>query len=61
MSSLDEQFILTRASIGANKDDTHEKMKKFDSKLDKLIALVGHMLHQNQMSPPDNDVDDGDI
>ena len=61
MLSLDDRFLLMRASICANKDDTDEKMKKFDSKLDKLIALVGHMLHQNQMSPPDNDVDDGDI
>ena len=48
-----------RSSIGANKDDTGEKMKKFDSKLDKLIALFYHMLHQNQISSPYDDVEDG--
>ena len=55
MLSLDDRFLLMWASIGVNKDDTDEKMKKFDSKIDKLIALFDHMLHHNQISSPDND------
>ena len=49
MLSLDDRFLLMRASICANKDDTDEKMKKFDSKLYNIIALFDHMLHHNQI------------
>ena len=56
MLSLDDRFLLMRASICANKDDTDEKMKKFDSKLYNIIALFDHMLHHNQISSPDKDV-----
>ena len=44
--------------IDAKKDKTDEKMKEFYSILDKLIASFDNMLHQNQISYPDNDVED---
>ena len=61
MSSFDYQLLLITASISANKDGTDEKMKKFDSKLDKLILLFDNMLHQNQFSSPHNDVEYGGL
>ena len=58
MSSLDDQFLVMQALVGANKDDTDEKMRKCYSILDKLIVCFDHMFHQNQISSPDNDVED---
>ena len=57
-SSLDDQFLLVWDSIDVNKDNNDAKMKKFDSKIYKLIAFFDHMLHHNQISSPDNDVED---
>ena len=53
---LDYQFLLVRDLIDSNKDNIDYKMKRFVSKFDKLIALLDHMLHQNQISSPENDV-----
>ena len=36
-------------------------MEKFDSKLKNLIALVEHMLHQNQIYSLENHVEDGGL
>ena len=51
MSSLDYRFIPTRKIM-------IEKMNKFESKFDKIIAIVKHILNQNQFSSRDNDVED---
>ena len=49
MSISDERFFHMRASIGANTDNTNDKMNKFDSKLDKIIEIFDHILNQNQI------------
>ena len=44
-------------SISTNKDDTDGKIREFNSKFDKLIALLDYILHQNQIYSPNNDVE----
>ena len=39
ISSWDDRLLLMRALIDTNKEDTDEKMNKFGSKLDKIIAI----------------------
>ena len=48
MSSLDDRFLLMQDSTDTNKHNYDEKMKKYESKLDKLIALVESVMHQNK-------------
>ena len=48
MSSLNDQFLLIQALIYLNKQDYDKKMKKQDSKLNKLISLVINKIHHNK-------------
>ena len=50
MSSFDDQLLLIKSSIYANRKDADEKMKKYDSKLDNLISMVKNMMYQDQNS-----------
>ena len=58
MSRLDDQLLLVQSSTDAKNEDTDDKMNKFEAKLDKLIALVKHMMHHNQISSPYNNVEE---
>ena len=37
---LDGQFLIVQSTIDANRQDSDEKIKKQDSKLDKLTTMV---------------------
>ena len=61
MSSLNDRLPLMRYLIDANKDETDEKMEKFEFKLEKIVSRFDHMLHHNQISSPENYVEDDGI
>ena len=45
MSSFNDRFLLMKALVGANNKDVDEKINKYYSKLDNLIALIKNMIH----------------
>ena len=49
----DDQLIISQANIESNRQDYDYKMNIYDSKLDKITALVKNMMHQNKNSSPD--------
>ena len=50
-----------KASIGDNREDFDDKMKKLREIFDKIIENVYHLFHQYQISSHDNDVEDDGI
>ena len=53
MSSLDNRSLLVQSLIDSNRQDSDYKMNIYDSKIDKITALVKNMMHQNKNSSPD--------
>ena len=62
---MDDRILLMWDVVDTNKEDYDEIMKKIRevlaSLIEKLIENVDHIFHQNQISSPDNDVDDDGI
>ena len=52
----DEQLLIIQAAIDTNKKDYDKKMKKQDSKLDNLMAIMENTIDQIQIlkSSPEN-------
>ena len=53
MSSLDNRSLLVQSLIDSNRQDYDYKMNIYESKIDKITALVKNMMHQNKNSSPD--------
>ena len=48
-NKLDEQFLIIQDTIYANRKAHDEKIKKQDSKLDKLTSMVGNIIDHIQI------------
>ena len=44
------QFLTTKATVDDNRHPYDDKMKTYDSKLDKLKEIIKNMMDQNQNS-----------